>query len=178
MTVQTRPQPRGEQAIAPEALRERLHAAIARLETALETGAPVEPGPLRAANDRRTRPVGPREIARELRFLRQLRASLDHDDPGPVPVDRAGLGSTLLVRDVRSGRESFCRLMLAPLHALDASQVTLDSPVGRALLGARARDDVWVDGPGERRCIRVVTLYTLPERLGIGAAEPAGAPSR
>lgn len=151
-------------------LRERVHEEIGRLERALETGAPVESDP---AHCGRVLPVGPVEIRWELRFLRQVAGALQDADPGRVWYDRAGLGSTLFVQDTQSGYERVYRLMAEPLHPLDAGQIALEFPIGRALRGKRRGDAVWVDGPYRRRHLRILTLRTLPRRLGMEPSRPA-----
>lgn len=161
-----------EDAISPDDLRSRLREEIARLGRALDAGEPVEAEPGAPGRERRVVPVGPLEIRRELRFLRQLARALDEGEPGQIWYDRAGLGSVLFVRDGVSGRERFYKLVAGPLHALDASQVSLDSALGRALRGRRRGHEVWVDGPVRRRRLRILTLKTLPRRLGMEPTIP------
>ena len=113
----------------------------------------------------------PQEIRRELRFLRQLADGLASTHPGTVWYDRAGYGSLLLARD-EAGRERFHKLVSRRLDPLDAAQVPLGSALGRALFGRRAGDVVEVrDATGARR-LRIVTLKTLPRRLGMSAPGP------
>lgn len=168
-TMEARPEP-GESVVPLVELTERLHEEIGRLERALESGVPVEAEP----GDRgRVLPVGPVEIHRELRFLRQVASALEEAEPGRVWYDRAGLGSVLFVQDTQSAHERVYRLMAGPLHPLDASQVALDSPMGEAFRGRRRGSAVWVDGPLRRRHLRIVTLKTLPRRLGMEPSLPA-----
>jgi transcription elongation factor GreA len=64
----------------------------------------------------------------------------------------AGLGSTVTVGDEASGRESVYTLVSATEAMTAAGAVSLQSPVGRALDGARVGDVVAVATPrGERR---------------------------
>lgn len=154
----------GDSVVPPQELRERLNGEIRRLETALESGTPLEEEPLIRG---RVLPVGPVEIHRELRFLRQVAIALEAEEPGPVWYDRAGLGSVLLVQDMQSGYERVYRLMAGPLYPLDASQVALDSSIGEAFRGERRGNAVCTDGPYRRRHLRIVTLKTLPQRLGM-----------
>jgi hypothetical protein len=169
-TMKARPEPE-DSVVPPMDLRERLHEEIGRLERALEAGAPVEAG---AAGWGRVLPVGPIEIRRELRFLRQVASALEDADPGRVWFDRAGLGSVLFVQDTQSGYERVYRLVAEPLHPLDASQVALESPIGQAFRGRRRGSVVWVDGAHRRRHLRIATLKALPRRLGM---EPSLHPS-
>jgi transcription elongation factor GreA len=64
----------------------------------------------------------------------------------------AGLGSTVTVVDAASGRESVYTLVSATEAMTAAGAVSLQSPVGRALDGARVGDPVQVETPrGVRR---------------------------
>src|SRR5690606_24109650 len=132
-----------EDAVSPDDLSIRLRDEIARLRRALETREPVEADPTLPARVGRILPVGPLEIRRELRFLGQLSRALEQEEAGPVWYDRAGRGSVLFVRDGLSGHERFYKLVGGAPHALDASQIPLDSPLGRALRGKRRGYEVW-----------------------------------
>lgn len=167
-TMEARSEP-GESVVPPMELWNRLHDEIGRLERALESGTPLEAEPERRG---RVIPVGPAEIRRELRFLRQVASTLEETEPGRVWYDRAGLGSVLFVQDTQSGYERVYRLMAGPLHPLDASQVALDSKVGSTLRGRRQGSAVWIDGPHRRQHVRILTLTTLPRRLGMEPALP------
>ena len=49
---------------------------------------------------------------------------------------------------------------------LEAGHISLDSPIGRGLLGSRQGDEVTIRLPvGERR-FRVLELTTLPQQAG------------
>lgn len=172
-TMEARPEP-GESVVPRGELRERLREEIGRLERALESGMPVEREP---GGRGRVLPVGPAEIRRELRFLRQVAEALGEGEgePDPVWYDRAGLGSVLFVQDTRSGYERVYRLVGEPLHPLDAGQVALRSAAGRSFRGRRRGEAVWVDGPHRRRHLRIVTLRTLPRRLGLEPSLPDAA---
>ena len=48
---------------------------------------------------------------------------------------------------------------------LDGGQVSMASPIGRGLLGARQGDDLIIDLPVGRRRFKIISLVTLPEQL-------------
>lgn len=90
-------------------------------------------------------------------------------DDAPRGDARAGLGSVVQVRDDRGRTREYA---LVGRLALDAggSQVSLGSPVGKALAGARAGDVVRVTLPsGKQRALHVVDVR------GIRSAERAAA---
>ncbi|MEV7566030.1 GreA/GreB family elongation factor [Streptomyces tanashiensis] len=75
---------------------------------------------------------------------------------GAPSTDAVGVGSSVTVR-FADGTESTVQIgELA--NALDATLVTADSPLGRALLGHRAGDTVTYDTPGGRTTAVVVSL--------------------
>ena len=82
-----------------------------------------------------------------------------------IPAEGAGFGSTVFVWDIeRHTRESFT-LMTGPLLDIDADHVSLASPIGRALLGVKAGDMVFVETPQRRRQLYVLAVRTLQQRL-------------
>ena len=77
------------------------------------------------------------------------RAEVREESAGPGV---AGLGSTVTVADAASGRESVYTLVSATEAMNAAGAVSLQSPVGRALDGARVGESVEVQTPrGVRR---------------------------
>jgi transcription elongation GreA/GreB family factor len=114
-------------------------------------------------------------IHRRMRLLGRLIAGLEAAEPGTLWDDRAGYGSTVFLRDLQSGEETFCTLMAGCLIGDDAGQVSLGSPLGRALLGCRAGDEPVVETPHGPRRLRVYAVHTLPRSLGMAQAGPPGA---
>jgi hypothetical protein len=96
-----------------------------------------------------------------------LLAALPHVEPGMLQAERAGFGSSLMLMDLSSSREVPCRLLVGDRIDIEAGEVSLISPIGQALLGARAGDDVRVATPRGERRFRVLTLTTLSEMLGM-----------
>lgn len=121
-----------------------------------------------------------RGVRRRLRLVSQLIAELPLVGPDSLRPDRAGFGALVFTQDLDTGRERAHRLVCGEPDGLDASQVSLASPLGRALAHARAGDVVAVDAPPETRRLRVLALTTLPRALGMtgaGAPAPAAGPS-
>lgn len=117
----------------------------------------------------------PREgpVHRRMRLLGQLIAGLEAVGPDTVWDDRAGYGSTVFLRDLDSGEETFCTLVAGGVVDDRAGQVALGSELGRALLGCRAGDEPVVETPERTRRLRVFAVNTLPQRLGM--ADPGAA---
>lgn len=76
--------------------------------------------------------------------------------------DGARFGSTVVVEDVDLGGRETYTLMTGELLDIDAGQVSLASPIGRALLGARPGAEVSVSTPQRQRRLRVLSVRTSP----------------
>ena len=85
-----------------------------------------------------------------------------------VPSDRAGFGSKLRVRDMALDREVTFTIVAGDYIDLEAGHISLDSPIGRGLLGSRAGDEVTIQLPAGKRRFRVLELTTLPEQVAAG----------
>ena len=72
----------------------------------------------------------------------------------------AGFGATVQVEDVDTGQRS-CYQLVGPFEA-DALNglISIDSPVGRALLGRRVGDEVTVYAPGGVRSYQIVFVFS------------------
>jgi transcription elongation factor GreA len=86
-----------------------------------------------------------------IRRLREVRRNAVVVEPG-AGAGRVGLGVAVTVRDAAGGRES--RHVIVSSSESDPAQgrLGIDSPLGRALSGARVGDEVSFQAPrGERR---------------------------
>jgi transcription elongation factor GreA len=95
----------------------------------------------------------------ETRILRlqELRRNAVVVEPGATG-GAAGLGVAVTVRDLDSGREATHVLVSASESDPSSGRLSIDSPLGRALAGARAGDEVEFDAPRGRRRLEVVAL--------------------
>jgi transcription elongation factor GreA len=80
-----------------------------------------------------------------------------------LPTDRAAYGSWLKVRDLQKGAE--IEYTLVTTEEADASKgmISTTSPIGRALLGRRAGDEVKVVTPAGTKEFEVIQLKTIHE---------------
>jgi len=86
--------------------------------------------------------------------LRERRHNAVVVEPGAGRTDRAGLGAVVTVRDLASGREATHTLVSATESDPAAGRLGIDSPMGRALAGARPGEEVTFAAPrGERRLL-------------------------
>jgi transcription elongation factor GreA len=89
--------------------------------------------------------------------LQDLRRNAVVVEPGATG-GAAGLGVAVTVRDRDSGREATHVLVSAAESDPANGRLSIDSPLGRALAGARAGDEVEFEAPRGRRRLAIVAL--------------------
>jgi transcription elongation factor GreA len=95
--------------------------------------------------------------------LSQRMSELSRIDVAEIPTDRVGFGSKLRVRNLDTGDEFDYMIVSGDYMDLDAGHISMASPLGRGLLGARVDDELVIELPvGERRFL-VLELTTLHE---------------
>lgn len=92
--------------------------------------------------------------------LARRQGELSRIDLRDVPNDRAGFGSRVEVEDEQGDRHGW-RLVFPEFIELDDEMVSIASPMGRALIGTRPGDEVWLDTPDGERTYRVLEVVTL-----------------
>ncbi len=95
--------------------------------------------------------------------LRQRIAALSQINISAIPKDRAAYGSSLLLLDL--DRDEEMRVHLVTLEEADITEgkYSVQSPIGRALLGKREGDEIDVETPGGKRSFEVLELKTIHE---------------
>ncbi len=103
-----------------------------------------------------------REIDRRLRYLSKRLDDLKVVPPPEDPPDRAFFGAWVTVED-EAGDESRYRLVGPDETDVDHGEISIDSPVGRVLLGKCEGDEVTVQRPKGRATFQVVAVeYEKP----------------
>jgi transcription elongation factor GreA len=69
-----------------------------------------------------------------------------------------GFGSKVEVEDTGSGRRQSYTLVSAPEAAPAEGKLSIDSPVGKALVGARVGDERSVETPRGARTLKILTI--------------------
>jgi transcription elongation factor GreB len=87
-----------------------------------------------------------REIDRRVRFLRKRLEELTVVDPKPGPDDKVYFGAWVRVAD-QDGEESEYRVVGPDESDARSGQISMDSPVGRALMGKREGDEAAIRRP-------------------------------
>jgi transcription elongation factor GreA len=73
-------------------------------------------------------------------------------------ADIVAFGSTVTVRDAQSGREATYTLVGAAEASAREGKLSIESPVARALIGAKAGEDVRVETPSGARTFAVLKV--------------------
>jgi transcription elongation factor GreB len=98
-----------------------------------------------------------REIDRRIRFLSKRLDELRVVVPTPDPAGRAYFGAWVSVEDAEGTRASY--QIVGPDESDPAAgRISLESPLGRALLGREAGDEVVVERPRGRATLAVLAV--------------------
>ncbi len=95
--------------------------------------------------------------------LQKRLADFSMIDLSKIPRDRVGLGSRVVVLDVKSGTETTYYLVTS--EEADASQgkISTASPIGKSLLGKEVGDNVRMQAPGGAKELEILELVTIHE---------------
>ena len=155
-----------------EALKEKLGGEVEKLQHELNVTLPaeirraVEMGDLRENSEYKAALERQQFVQARLGQLRQRLSKLSQVDMSQIPENQVGLGSTVIVEDLRSGERETYRLIFGDAEEFDESQVTMSSPIGRALIGKGVGDDVILKLPTATRRLKVVELQTIHDEAG------------
>lgn len=94
-------------------------------------------------------------------------------DMSAIPRDRVGLGSTVLVLDVR--KEERIRYKLVTSEDVDVAKglISTSSPIGRGLLGKQVGDEIKIQIPGGLREMEIIELWTIHQEDHPNGDDPA-----
>jgi len=97
--------------------------------------------------------------------LTQRMQELSQIDVATIPSDRVGFGSKLRVRNLATGDEFEYTIVAGDYMDLDAGHISMASPLGRGLLGARLGDEVAIQLPAGERRFKILELVTLHDQV-------------
>jgi transcription elongation factor GreA len=153
-------------------IRERIEGEIADLMTELNVDLPhriekaVELGDLRENAEYKSALERQQFVQARIGQLSQRMSELSKIDVNQMPADRVGFGSKVTIHDQFLDEKRDVTLVAGDFMDLDGGQVSIASPIGRGLMGAREGEEVAIELPvGERR-FKVLKLITLPMQLG------------
>ena len=105
-------------------------------------------------------------VQARLNHLTQRMSELSKIDPNAIASDRVGFGSRVTLKDLNSGEEITYNIVFGDYIDLDTNQISMASPIGRALLGKVLDEEVVVRLPRGDRHYRIIELTTLPQMVG------------
>lgn len=104
-------------------------------------------------------------VQARLNHLTQRASELSKIDPTQIPAGRVGFGSRVKLKDADNGQEIEYTIVFGDFIDLDANQISMASPIGRALLNQQIHDEVVVQLPRGARNYRIVELVTLNQMV-------------
>jgi transcription elongation factor GreA len=105
-------------------------------------------------------------VQARLNHLTSRAGELSRIDPTQLASDRAGFGSKVRLREAGTNKEVEYTLVFGDYIDLDTNQISLASPIGRAIVGKSLGEEVIVRLPKGDRTFTIVDLVTLPEMVG------------
>jgi transcription elongation factor GreA len=161
----------GCQATMIEDLKQKLHAEVERLNHELNFVLPKEIDKARQHGDLRENSEYKAALERQqftvarLSHLRARLGKLSNVSSSDIPRDRVGFGSRVTVQDLDSKQTETYALTLGEFieGGEDDSEmpVSMASPLGKALLGAKVGQKVDIALPAGRRRLKVTVLETV-----------------
>jgi transcription elongation factor GreA len=126
------------------------------LKIAREHGDLSENAEYKAAKERQT------FLQARVSLLQKRISDVTSLDIQRIPKDRSGLGSTLFLNDLETGKEKKYRLVFPEDVDPEAGKISASSPIGRALMGKQEGDEVIVSLPEQKleyEVMRVITIH-------------------
>lgn len=104
-------------------------------------------------------------VQARLNHLTQRAGELSKIEQSAISTDRVGFGSRVVLEQVDTKERVEYTIVFGDFIDLDTNQISMASPIGRALLGRQLGDEVVVKLPRGDRTYKVVELVTLPQMV-------------
>ncbi|MEX2611153.1 MAG: GreA/GreB family elongation factor [Gemmatimonadota bacterium] len=104
-------------------------------------------------------------VQARLNHLTQRANELSKIDPKALEKDTVGFGSKVVVQEVGTKRKTEYVIVFGDFIDLDSNQISMASPIGRALLHKKKGEEAVVDLPRGEVKFKIVELTTLPEMV-------------
>ena len=153
-----------------EALKVKLGAEVEALRIELNITLPaeiaraVEMGDLRENSEYKAALERQRLVQARLGQLIMRLSKLSQIDVAQIPTDKVGLGSKIVVQDTTSKVNETYHLIFGDSVEFEDGQVTMSSPIGRALLNKQVGDLVVLKLPAMVRRMTVIELVTIHQQ--------------
>lgn len=150
-----------------EELKEKLELEANKLQFELNVTLPneirkaVEMGDLRENSEYKAALERQQFVQARLGQLRQRLSKLSQIDVTQIPHDKVGLGSRVIVKDSATGAEESYQLVFGDAVEFEEGQVTMSSPIGKALVGKAVGELVLLRLPTVTRKLEIIDLKTI-----------------
>jgi transcription elongation factor GreA len=104
-------------------------------------------------------------VQARLNHLTSRARELSRIDPSALASDSVGFGSKVKLQNVDSNELVEYNIVFGDYIDLESNQISMASPIGRALLGKKMGEEVVVRLPRGDRTYRIVELITLPQMV-------------
>ena len=104
-------------------------------------------------------------VQARLNHLTQRAGELSKIDATALATDKVGFGSRVVLEELTSRERIEYTIVFGDYIDLDTNQISMASPIGRALLGKQLGEEVRVQLPRGERGYRLVELVTLPQMV-------------
>ena len=155
-----------------EALKQKLTDEAEKLRVELNVTLPneirkaVELGDLRENSEYKAALERQQFVQARLGQLTKRLSKLSSIDESQIATDAVGMGSKVTVEDTTSKEREKFHMIFGDAEDFDEGQVTMSSPIGRALLGKKVGDLVLLKLPTLKRNLKVVALVTIHDQPG------------
>jgi transcription elongation factor GreA len=150
-----------------EALKEKLGEEVEKLQFELNVTLPaeirraVEMGDLKENSEYKAALERQQFVRARLSQLRERLSKLSSIDITQIATDAVGLGSRVVTKDEKTGLSETYDMVFGDALEFEEGQVTMSSPIGRALLGKQVGEEVILRLPSMVRRLRITDLKTI-----------------
>ena len=127
----------------------------------------VELGDLRENSEYKAALERQRFVDARLGMLRMRLSKLSSIDMTQIPLDSVGLGSRVVVIDIKTSVKESYYLVFGDAVEFEDGHVTMSSPIGRALLNKKVGEMFVLRLPAGTRNLKLVELVTIHEDVGV-----------
>ena len=150
-----------------EALKEKLGEEVEKLQFELNVTLPgeirraVEMGDLKENSEYKAALERQQFVRARLSQLRERLSKLSSIDVTQIATDAVGLGSKVVTKDEKTGLTETYDMVFGDALEFEEGQVTMSSPIGRALLGKKVGEEVILKLPSMVRRLTITDLKTI-----------------
>lgn len=154
-----------------EALKQKLTDEAEKLRFELNVTLPneirkaVELGDLRENSEYKAALERQQFVQARLGHLTKRLSKLSSIDESQIATDAVGMGSRITVEDQATKTKEDYHLIFGDAEDFDEGQVTMSSPIGRALLGKKLGELVLLKLPAGKRNLKIVKLTTIHDEI-------------